>query len=153
MNEYLERLAHTARTGAPDLSPDLTDALARLDRELEVLAAQLEVEHYGPAVGLDGAAEAYRLVIRRHEWQPNRPAWSLKVCDATPNCQWRAAWTVQGAGRRRRNRILQALPELLSGYLQSLAAANRHELPAARRVQEMVRILSADPGAAGDREP
>ncbi|HQU16224.1 MAG: hypothetical protein B7Z66_09930 [Chromatiales bacterium 21-64-14] len=152
MNDYLKLLAQRSRTDAPEMSSEVTEALAQLDQELATLTAQLEVEHYGPAVGLDGASEAYRLVVRCHEWQPNRPTWSLKVCDATPNCQWRATWTVQGVGRRRRARILQALPAFLSDYVQVLAAANKTERPAAQRIQEMARILSAPAAPVGHQD-
>lgn len=145
---YLEVLARMSVTPPRGPAAAATAALERLDAELDALAPRLAVECYGPPVGLDGAPEAYRLVIRRHEWRPNRPEWGLRVCDATPHCRWRAAWTVHGAGRLRRARILQALPALLAEYAAAVAAAGKGESPEGRRVREIAARLAAA-GPAG----
>lgn len=147
MNDYLETLARLS-TAAPAAAgtPEATAALQQLDAELAALAPHLAVECYGPAVGLDGAPGAYRLVIRCHEWRPNRPEWSLRVCDGTPHGGWRPAWTVQGSGRLRRALILRTLPALLAEYAAAVSAAGKDTGPEGRRVREMAdRIAAAAP--------
>lgn len=143
MTDFIDLLARHCHEDPPRVTAEVTAALARLDELLEALAPELEVEHYGPGVGLDGAPQAYRLVIRVHEWVPKRPAWSLKVCDATAHGGWRATWTVQGTGRLRKERVLTVLPEFFAGYLHAIERTGKAESGAGRRVAALAGALGA----------
>jgi hypothetical protein len=144
MSTFIDFLA--AQSRAPEIAPDapLDAALARLDRMLAELAAELEVEYYGPEVGIAAGRQVYRLVVRRHTWRILAPGWSLKICTALPHAGWRADWPVQGAGRLRQRAVVRALPAFFAGYREAVRAAGRADSPAGRRVAELAARFGAD---------
>jgi hypothetical protein len=114
MQHHLPELVRQCRLPEPERTPELTQALAWLTREIETLAGELQVEYYGPGVGTDpGAEDVYTLVIRPHLWQLGEPRWGLRICDATEGANWRAMWALEGVGRLRGRRVLQVLPVFL----------------------------------------
>ena len=68
MPSYIDYLAEQSHSERIIVSPELDDALAALDAELEQLAPQLEVEYAGPGIGVEGDADVYKMVVRPHEW-------------------------------------------------------------------------------------
>lgn len=142
MNEVIAWLAE--RAGSPRMhSDDAADrALARLNRVMDALAAELEVAYVGPAVGVE-ERQVHRLVIDAHAWKAGGRAWGLRVCSALPAGGWRAEWTLDAVGRLRRALVVAALPALMSGYAAAVTAAGRHETPAGRRVRELARSAGA----------
>ena len=143
MQTFIEDLARASR--APALRPDgeLDAALTQLDKMMEGLARELEVEYYGPAIGIGAGRDVYRLVVRAHEWEIKRPTWSLKVCTALPHAQWRADWAVQGASRQRKALIVRALPEFFAGFAQAIAEAGKGDSAAGKRVGEIAQRFAA----------
>ena len=133
MNDFVTLLAERSRTARPKVDTALDDALARLDRLLAGVSADLQVEYYGPCVGVEAAA-THRLVVRAHLWDGGRPQWGVKVCSAAPQAHWRAEWTLQGAGRLRKVLIVRALPDFFAGYAHAVAAAGRAESDGGQRV-------------------
>lgn len=139
MTDYIARLAAQAQQGAVSVTAELDRDLADLDRELEALAPQLEVEYVGPGVGMAdmNAEHVFRLVVRHHVWDVNTAGWGLKVCDALPNCEFRPMWPVQGTGRLRKKQLVKALPAFFAGYLAAIRAAGKADTAVGRRVQAM----------------
>ncbi|MEJ2508226.1 MAG: hypothetical protein P8009_01885 [Gammaproteobacteria bacterium] len=131
---YIEFLAEQAGRERIAVTPELDAALTELDAAFEELAPALAVEYVGPGVGVEGAEDVYRLVIRPHEWVMGAPSWSLKICDALPNAGWRVAWAVQGASRARKSMCVKALPQLLRGYVEAVRAAGKADTEAGQRL-------------------
>gem|GEM_PF-2236785 len=142
-NVNVQLLAAEAARERVVITPALDKALAALDAELESLAPELQVEYIGPGVGVEGKEDVYRLVVRPHEWAIHEPSWSLKVCDALPNADWRAAWAVQGVSRARKAEVVRKLPEFMREYAERIREAGKAETAAGRRVQELAAALSA----------
>ncbi len=142
MQDFLSHLLSQARAEAVTVDARLDDALARLDHMLEGLAGALQVEVFGPHVGVETPA-AHQLVIRAHAWRLGPSSWSLKVCSTAPQAGFRAEWSVQGAGRLRKQRIVKALPQLFADYAAAVSAAGRGDSPAGRRVLELARRFNA----------
>lgn len=131
---FIELLAEQAGRERVAVTPELDAALTELDRTFEELAPALEVEYVGPGVGVEGAEDVYRLVVRPHEWVMGSPSWSLKICDALPNAGWRVSWAVQGASRARKAMAVKALPAFFAGYLQAVRAADKSDTEAGQRL-------------------
>ncbi len=94
-------------------------ALERFEAFFEPITQALEIEYYGENVGLGAGKAAYRLVVRQHEWLgQNGFVWGLRVCDALPNGQWRAAWRITAVSRLRKEAIIAVLPEFMINYYQ-----------------------------------
>jgi hypothetical protein len=94
-------------------------ALEKFEAFFEPITQALQIEYYGENVGLGAGKTAYRLVVRQHEWAgQNSFMWGLRVCDALPNAQWRAAWRITGTSRLRKEAIITALPGFLLNYYQ-----------------------------------
>lgn len=128
----LDALARAARA-EPVPDDALNRALARLAGRLAGLAATLRVEYYGPGVGVEGRADAYRLVVRGHRLSiaPD-PTWAVMICDPAPAAQWRAVWSLAAASRRRQLAIARALPDFLRGYVSAVRAAGLAETESGR---------------------
>lgn len=134
---FVDFLAEQAKAERVAITPALDAALTELDKTFEALAPQLTVEYVGPGVGVEGASDVYRLVVRPHEWVMDQPSWSLKVCDALPNAGWRAAWAVQGASRARKTMIVKRLPQFMRGYAEAIRAAGKGDSEAGQRILAM----------------
>lgn len=101
-------------------------ALEKFEDFFEPLSQALQVEYYGEMVGLGAGKAAYRLVVRQHEWTGQHGfVWGLRVCDALPNGQWRAAWRITAASRLRKEAIIAALPEFMENYYQTVEKAGK----------------------------
>ena len=151
MTSFIERLVTELRVEHVTLGPELDQSLSELDALLAELAARLEVEYYGPGVGVDGACEVYRLVVRPHEWHIHHRTWSLKICDGTARGGWRPAWAIQGAGRRRKAAVVKALPAFFAGYAHAVEQAGKGDTPEGRRVRELAEAFNrlSSPSNAG----
>lgn len=139
MQTFLDDLAQASGADPLVVNPRLDVALAQLDKMMAGLAGELQVEYYGPPIGIGAGRDVYRLVVKAHEWEIAQPTWSLKVCTALPHAQWRADWAVHGASRQRKALIVRALPSFFAGYAEAIAQAGKGESAAARRVQEIAR--------------
>lgn len=137
MHSLIDFLARQCRAAEIQLGAPLDGALTELDSLLATLAAELEVEYYGPEVGIESGRHVYRLVVRPHEWRIHQPRWSLKVCTALPHAGWRADWPVQGASRLRKRRIVSALPAFFAGYTAAVNAAGKGDTRAGQRLVEL----------------
>ncbi len=139
MSDYIHFLAEQAKQENPAINRVLDEALAELDAELEQLCPELQVEYVGPGVGMaDMSAEhVYRLVVRHHTWDVFKEGWSLKVCDALENCEYRPMWPIQGTARLRKKQVVQALPEFFTGFAGAIDEAGKADTPAGRRVKEL----------------
>ncbi len=133
MNDFVALLVERSRAERPKVDAALEDALARLDHLLAGVSSGLQVEYYGPCVGVEAAA-AHRLVVRAHAWDGGRPQWGVRICSAAPQAHWRAEWTLRGAGRLRKALIVRALPEFFAGYARAVAAAGRARSASGQRV-------------------
>ena len=151
MTSFIERLIAESRAERVTVDAEIDQALAELDALLAEIAARLEVEYYGPGVGVDGAREVYRLVVRSHEWHIHNRTWSLKICDGTPRGGWRPAWAIQGASRQRKAAVVEALPEFFAGYARAVEQAGKGDTPAGRRVLELAEAFNrlSSPSNAG----
>ncbi|WP_024327490.1 hypothetical protein [Thioalkalivibrio sp. AKL19] len=140
--ESLRPLVAVAEAGGT-LNAEVDQALAALEQELNRLAGELQVEYVGPGVGMaDMAAQhVYRLVIRQHEIDVTRHEWSLWVCDALDNCDFRATWPVTGAGRLRRKQVVAVVPELVAGYRDAVVAAGKGDTPAGQRLAQIAAVF------------
>lgn len=134
MPTFIDHLIAQSRASPVVAGVDLNGALTQLDRMLEDLAADLQVEFYGPHVGLFPDRPSYRLVVRAHVWDTQRARWGLAVCTALPSGGWRADWRVQAVSRLRRNVLVQALPEFFVGFAAVVRAAGKGDSGAGRRL-------------------
>ncbi|HKJ07575.1 MAG TPA: hypothetical protein VKA76_00660 [Gammaproteobacteria bacterium] len=137
MESYLAYLAAQARAERVAVSEPLDAALASLDRDFAALAPALQVEYFGPGVGVDADRSVFRLAVGPHRGSIEAPVWGLRVCDGTASGGWRPMWAVQGVGRLRKVLVVKALPELLAGFAEAVAAAGKSDTAAGRRVHEM----------------
>lgn len=136
MKAFLPLLARLSRASTIPVDSELDDALARLDHMLDGLCTALEVEHFGPFVGVE-RLEAHRLVVRKHVWRLDAPAWSLKICPTAPAANWRAEWAIQSASRMRKPIVVRALPEFFSGFVAAIHAVGKDQTLAAGRISEI----------------
>ncbi len=125
------------------LSAAADQELAALEQEINAMAAEFQVEYYGPGVGKDGDENAYRLVVRRHKWLHDVEEWSVKICDGADNSDWRATWTLAAAARLRKMTIIRALPAFLRGFRDAVTAAQPAQASRLERLQEMVETFQA----------
>ncbi|MHB8454306.1 MAG: hypothetical protein ACYDDO_06330 [Acidiferrobacterales bacterium] len=144
MSTFIELLVARSRASKPRVDIELERALAQFDAMLEQLAADLQVEHYGPDIGLGAGAHVYRMVVRSHEWQLSKRMWSLRICTALPHARWRADWAIQGASRLRKQKIVRSLPDFLCGYARAIQAAGKAGTNSGQRVLELARQFSGD---------
>lgn len=142
MHAFVDVLLERSR-GAKGIDAPAVDALCRLDAMMTEIASALQVEYYGPEVGVGAGRHVYRLVVRAHEWETGSAAWSLKVCTALPHAKWRADWSVQAASRQRKMHILAALPAFFAGYAAAVIAAGKAESAAGRRVTALAQRFGA----------
>ena len=134
----VEHLARQSRAPRVVIDGTLDQALAALDAELAGLAGELEVEYFGPGVGVDADPDAYRLVIKAHREDVGEPGWSLRVCDSAPSRAWHSMWAVHGVGRLRKVRVVRALGDCLAGYLAAVEAAGKADTGAGARLRALV---------------
>ncbi len=146
METFIDLLVKRGHAAEPHVDQELERALIRLDVMLEALAAELQVEYFGPEVGLGAGANVYRLVVRAHEWDGLKQAWSARVCTALPHAGWRAAWTLHGASRLRKRIIVCCLPEFFHGYAQAILAAGKAHTNAGVRVLDLARRFLVERG-------
>lgn len=141
--EKARPLLAVAREGA-GLTAEADAALQALETELNAIAAELQVEHVGPGVGMaDMNAEgAYRIVVREHEHDVTRREWGVMVCDAADNCDYRPMWPLSGTGRLRRRQVMQALPELVAGWRAAANEAGSLLTPAGQRLAALDAIFN-----------
>ncbi len=144
MTPFIELLVARSRASMPRVDLDLERALVQFDAMLEQLAADLQVEHYGPEIGLGAGAQVYRMVVRPHEWHLGKRMWSLRICTALPHARWRADWAIQGASRLRKQKIVSGLPDFLCGYASAIQAAGKAATNSGQRVLELARRFSGD---------
>jgi hypothetical protein len=142
MQAFIDYLAAQSRAPQVRIDMQLDSALAQLDKMMEGLARELQVEYYGPEIGVSEGRHVYRLVVRAHEWEIHNPTWSLKVCTALPHAGWRADWAVQGVARLRKALVVQALPAFFAGYAQAVAEAGKSETKAGQRLAELARAFA-----------
>lgn len=136
MKDFVDLLARQAGAAGVRVDAELDAALARLDLMLEGLCADLEVEYHGPYVGVE-KLEAHRMVVRPHEWRIHCRAWSLKLCSAAAEADFRAEWAIQGAGRLRKALVVKALPQFFSGFAAAVTAAGKGGTPSGRRILQL----------------
>ncbi|MGA7800369.1 MAG: hypothetical protein WCC36_06120, partial [Gammaproteobacteria bacterium] len=125
MEPYVAYLAEQALAEPVAITAELDAALARLDRAFATLAAELQVEYFGPGVGVDAERSVFQLVIGPHRGGIEGPVWGLRVCDGTASGGLRPMWAVQGVGRLRKALVVKALPELLAGFAAAIGAAGK----------------------------
>lgn len=142
MKPFLPFLAQLSHATTIAVDSELDDALARLDHMLDGLCAALEVEYFGPHVGVE-RLDAHRLVIRKHMWRLDAPAWSLKICPTAPSANWRAEWAIQSASRMRKPIIVRALPEFFVGFAAVIDGAGKRDSVAAKRVREVALMFNS----------
>lgn len=133
---FLQVLSAAAK--APDLrlTAELDDAMRRFDAMFDALCGALEVEHFGPYVGVE-TLQAHQLVIRLHRTGPATNAWGLRVCSTAPAADFRPEWAPHAASRMRRPIIVRALPDLIGGFSTAVIAAGKDSSPAGARVRQV----------------
>ena len=136
-------IAHLAAQGEPSLAADADSerALRELDRMLAGLASQLQVEYYGPEVGLGAGQPVYRLVVREHVVGAREKAWGLKVCTALPQANWRADWSIHTVARLRKRAVIAALPAFFAGYAAAIAQAGKGASAAGVRIAQLAQLF------------
>ena len=143
MDLFLKILRDRAQAETIVVDAALTDALGRLSRLLAHLAADLQVEHVGPHVGLGEGRDAFCLAVRAHEEAVGSRAWGVRVCSAGPHASLRADWDLPAASRLRKAVIVRALPAFLAGYVEAVAQAGRLSTRSGERLSGIVRALCA----------
>lgn len=133
MKNFINYLAEQGQQDSIPVNAALDDALTHLDNALAGLADALQVEYLGPFVGVETLL-AHRMVVRAHEWQIHRPSWSMKICSAAPEANYRAEWPAQGSSRLRKRLIVKALPEFFSGYVEAVRLAQKIDSSAGQRL-------------------
>ena len=133
MKDFIQHLASLSCLPTPTVNSALDDALTHLDNTLAGIAAALQVEYIGPYVGVE-TLKAHAMVVRAHEWQIHHFTWSMKICSAVAEANYRAEWPAQGASRLRKQRIVKALPEFFAGYTAAVQAADKLDTPAGQRL-------------------
>lgn len=136
MKDFIRYLAEQSQLDVVPVNTELDDALTHLDNMLTGIAAALQVEYIGPYVGVE-TLKAHAMVIRAHEWQIHQPSWSMKICSAIPEANYRAEWPVQGASRLRKRLIVKALPTFFAGYASAIQQAGKADTAAGQRVLAM----------------
>lgn len=142
MKDFISLLDQQIRSEKVAVTPELDDALSKLDHMLEGICAELQIEYDGPFVGVE-ILGAHRLVVRAHEWKIHEPAWSMKICSTAPAANSRAEWAVQSAGRLRKQIVVKALPAFFAGFAQAIETAGKSETPAGKSVQELAQRFNA----------
>ncbi len=143
LEEDLRALATLGHSRALWPEERVSRALGRIDHVLCALAGVLEVEYYGPEVGLGAGREVYRMVVRRHHLGADMDVWGLWICTALPHAQWRPAWRMPDAGRLRKQLVVKALPAFFQGYAEAVRDAGKAGTNAGRRLLALARMVSA----------
>lgn len=133
MKDFIRHLAEQSRLDTVPVNAALDDALTHLDNMLAGIAAALQIEYIGPYVGVE-TLNAHAMVVRAHEWQIHQPSWSMKICSAIPEANYRAEWPAQGASRLRKRLIVKALPAFFAGYAEAVRKAGKADTTAGQRV-------------------
>lgn len=141
MKDFIRYLAEQSQNDVIPINSTLDDALTHLDNMLTGIAAALQVEYIGPYVGVE-TLKAHAMVVRAHEWQIHQPSWSMKICSAIPEANYRAEWPAQGASRLRKRLIVRALPTFFAGYAEAIQQAGKADTTAGRRVLAMQQQFS-----------
>lgn len=136
-------IAHLATRCEPSLALDADSerALRELDGILAGLAGELQVEYYGPEVGLGAGQPVYRLVVREHLSGVGEKAWGLKVCTALPQANWRADWSIHAVARQRKRAVIAALPAFFAGYAAAIAQADKGASAAGVRIAQLAQLF------------
>ena len=142
MEDFISLLKQQSCSEKVAVTPELDEALTKVDQMLESICAELQVEYDGPYVGVE-ILNAHRLVVRAHEWKIHEHTWSMKICSTAPAANHRAEWAVQSAGRLRKHVIVKALPLFFAGFVEAIAAAGKSDTPAGKRMQEVAQQLNA----------
>ena len=142
MKDFISYLVQQSHCEKVAITSELDDALSNLDHMLGGICADLQVAFEGPYVGVE-TLKAHRLVVRPHEWKIHEPAWSMKICSAAPQANYRAEWAVQSAGRLRKQVVVKALPDFFSGFAKAIEAAEKSELSSGKRVIELAQRFAA----------
>lgn len=133
LDSFLQVLSAAAHQQVTKPTAEIDDAMRRFDTMFDALSAALEVEHFGPFVGVE-TLKAHQLVVRLHRSGPATYAWGLRVCSTAPSADFRPEWTPHGASRMRRPIIVRALPELVAGFSRAVLAAGKTGSPAGQRI-------------------
>lgn len=141
MKDFIRYLAEQSQNDVIPINSTLDDALTHLDNMLTGIAAALQVEYIGPYVGVE-TLKAHAMVVRAHEWQIHQPSWSMKICSAIPEANYRAEWPAQGASRLRKRLIVRALPTFFAGYAEAIQQAGKADTAAGQRVLAMQQQFS-----------
>jgi len=138
-----QSIAHLAAQAAATPAVDAVSerGLHELDRMLAGLAGELQVEYYGPEVGLGAGQPVYRLVVRAHVVGTDAKAWGLKVCTALPQANWRADWSIHAVARLRKRAVIAALPAFFEGYAVAVAQAGKGNTVAGSRVAQLAQLF------------
>lgn len=142
MEDFISLLDQQSRSEKVAITPELDDALTKLDQMLEGICAELQIEYDGPYVGVE-TPEAHRLAVRAHEWKIHEHTWSMKICSTAPAANSRAEWAVQSAGRLRKQIVVKAIPAFFAGYAQAIEAAGKSATAAGKSVQELAQRFNA----------
>lgn len=145
MTDYIKVLADAAASGQVVITSELDSALRALDKEMEEVAPQLEVECIGPGVGMEDmqAEQVFKLVVRYHVWDVFKEGWGLKVCDALPNCDFRPMWPVYGVSRLRKQQMVKVFPELFAGWMAAIETAGKADTKAGQRIAQINTAFNA----------
>lgn len=142
MKDFIALLVQQSKSDKVRVDGDLDGALSSLDHMMDGICADLQVEYFGPFVGVE-TPEAHQLVVRAHEWRIHQFLWGLKVCSAAPQANYRAEWAVQGSGRLRKQLIVKVLPAFFAGFAEAVRKAGKADLPAGKRVLDLAQRFIA----------
>lgn len=133
MKDFVELLVNQSKAERVSVTAALDDALKHLDNVLTGIAGDVQVEYFGPFVGVETEL-AHQMIIRAHDWELGGKEWSLKVCTTAPQSDFRPEWPIQGCGRIRKQKIVKALPAFFQGYAAAIAEAGKADTPAGKRI-------------------
>ncbi len=136
MKDFVELLVSQSKADRVSVTSALDDALKHLDNVMTGIAGDLQVEFFGPFVGVETEL-AHQLIVRAHSWELGGKEWSLKVCTTAPQSDFRPEWPIQGSGRLRKQLIVKALPAFFKDYVEAVAQAGRADTPSGKRIAQL----------------
>lgn len=142
MKDFIELLVTQSKADRVSVTTALDDALKHLDNVMTGIAGDLQVEFFGPFVGVE-TEKAHQLVVRAHNWELGGKEWSLKVCTTAPQSDFRPEWPLQGSGRLRKQLIVKALPAFFQGYAEAVAQAGKSDTPSGKRIVQFAARFNA----------
>jgi hypothetical protein len=128
--------------GAPANSPEIRDALHRLDHMLSDLASDLQIPFVGPCVGLRHAPEQHLLSVADHRWSQADSYWGAAICSHHPVYGLRAEWTLATVSRERLPFVVRALPGFFSGYAAIAAQSADPSRPSVSRLKSLAELFA-----------